>query len=69
MRGNGAVFSTNNPMKTGYLFKKGRGLSLALLKPWNYRWFALDLTTGIMRYYADENGFVISYFWNGMAND
>ena len=44
--------------KTGYLFKKGRGLSLAILKPWSYRWFSLDLATGILRYYSDEEGCV-----------
>jgi hypothetical protein len=40
----------------GYLFKKGRGFTLGFFKPWRYRWFTLNIDTGILRYYEDDFG-------------
>jgi hypothetical protein len=43
-------------MKTGYLYKKGRGKNVSFVKPWTYRWCALDINSGILRYYSETNG-------------
>ena len=51
--------SKERQTKTGYLFKKGRGIKLAIFKPWAYRWFSLDLETGILKYYEEIEGYVI----------
>lgn len=49
--------SKERQTKTGYLFKKGRGIKLAIFKPWAYRWFSLDLETGVLKYYEEIEGY------------
>ena len=44
-------------VKSGYLYKKGRGKSMPFLKPWSYRWCTLDTSTGVFRYYYESEGY------------
>lgn len=43
-------------LKSGYLLKRGRGMTYSYIRPWDRRWVTLDVETGEMVYYDDDKG-------------
>jgi hypothetical protein len=46
----------------GHLFKKGRGKTFSMLKPWDMRYIEIDKQEGACYYYKEKKGYYIMLY-------